>query len=248
LLSPPHDGRQASAQAVQDDVQRAVRAPVPLVVVQPREVADQSDDVAGVHVVADLADGPAGVEQQGDRVADGPKAVRREVPPDRRLNSGQHATLHAGVLRHAVESSGQRIDGLGGLKEFRREVDQVVDHPPVDLDQQRLPRREVPVERALPNARLLGYRVQPELRGAWGGDLPASHLNDPGAVLQRVLAGGPDHRVQLPRPSAPKFARSARASCPLPGAATGHPTRPRIGASGDRTRTGGRWRCDGSWV
>jgi hypothetical protein len=53
---------------------------VPFGFVEPRQVADQQDHVAGIGIVADGAVRPPGVEQCCDRIPDGSEAAEAAGP------------------------------------------------------------------------------------------------------------------------------------------------------------------------
>jgi hypothetical protein len=124
----------------------------------------------------------AGVEEQGDRFADRAQAVGGQGLGDAGLDGGEHSLFDARVGGDAVEPEGQGGEGLALVlgEQGGGRGDELVDVLAVDLGEQVLAGREVPVEGALADACLLGDRVEPDL--ARVGDGRPGGGDDPGAV------------------------------------------------------------------
>jgi hypothetical protein len=169
---------------------------VPFSLVEPGQVADEEDDVPGVHVGADAAIGLPRVKQCGQCLADRAVAARGEVSRHRAFDGGEDPALDLGVVGQPIEPPSQcgvRLM-LGEQRGCRRH--ELADIVTVDLGKQVLARREMAVESALADPRLPGDRV--ELHLAAAGDRLARGLDDPCAVVGGV---GPEagrvHRLPL---------------------------------------------------
>ena len=83
----------ALAQSVEDDVEQVPGSGIRFGLLEPGQVADEEDDVAGVDVGADGSVGLADVEECGQRRADRAEAVRGEVVRYRPFDGAEDAAL-----------------------------------------------------------------------------------------------------------------------------------------------------------
>jgi short chain dehydrogenase len=161
---------------------------IPFGLLEAGQVADEEDNVPGVDVGADGPFGLAGIEEHGDRFADRAQAVRGQGLRHARLDGGEDSALDARVAGHPVEPASQRGDRLMLSEQGWRRRHELVDVLPVDLGEQVLAGREVPVEGALADACLPGDRV--ELHLARVRDGRPRGRDDPGAVARDVNLRG----------------------------------------------------------
>ena len=122
--------------------------------------------------------------EQGQGFADRAQAVRGQSLRHACLDGGKDSALDARVAGHPVEPASQRGERLVLGEQGWRRRHELVDVLPVDLGEQVLAGREVPVEGALADACLPGDRV--ELHLARVRDGRPRGRDDPGAVARGV--------------------------------------------------------------
>jgi hypothetical protein len=171
--------------AVDDEVEDPFRPGLAATLrVDPPQHAELQQDVLGVETLLEGTVGGAVVEQPGDRADEGLVVL---LVAGRRVDDFGGAVLEVAVAGDLAEPEPEGLQRRPRRGQRRREVDEVLDVVPVQLDDKRFPAGEVAVERADADAGLPGDRA--EGRAARGRERLARGGQDALAVGSGVFPG-----------------------------------------------------------
>jgi hypothetical protein len=146
------------AEPVDDEVEDPGRPGLAAVFrIDPPQHAELQQDILGVEALLELACCGALVEQDGDRPDEGLVVL---VVTGRRVDDLGGSVLELPVAGDLAEPEPEGLQWRVRFQECGREVDEVLDVVPVQLDDERLPAGEMPVERADADAGLPGDRAE----------------------------------------------------------------------------------------